>query len=351
MVLLLGGKVQSLIQVSTDMVDLQDRTEFWREVTRPIFDSRSYENSPTKNLEGAYGTKLIGTLLTGYAEFCPQRFVRDWKTISRSGLEDYYMLQLFIGGTAVSDRDGLSLSVADGDVYLFDMGRTISICCSKAATCSLLLPRERIEKACGGSKLHGLLFKAGQPQTKLLADVVADIVKLPAVNDEAFAWAAEEAVISLLALALRWNVLDMGAQDAVPTPILRARVLCFIDEHLTNPGLDINMIMKEFRVSRAHLFRMFDDEGGVMRAIRERRVEAAYKHLMTRPKVSAEGLAHLTGFTGAAQLLRVFRNRYGLTLNDFKQERLNSFVKNRELSVIPDYLAHYSNSKNSLPYY
>jgi hypothetical protein len=62
-------------------------------------------------------------------------------------------------------------------------------------------------------------------------------------------------------------------------------------------------------------------------------------------------LAHLTGFTGAAQLLRVFRNRYGLTLNDFKQERLNSFVKNRELSVIPDYLAHYSNSKNSLPYY
>lgn len=340
--------MQSLIQVSTDMVDLQDRTEFWREVTRPIFDSRPYENFPSNDLEGAYGTKLIGTLLTGYAEFCPQRFLRDWRTISRSGLEDYYMLQFFIGGTAVFDCDGLSLSVADGDVYLFDMGKKISIGCSKAATCSLLLPRDRIEKACKGNKLHGLVFKAGQPQTKLLSDVIADIVKLPSADDEAFAWAAEEAVISLLALALRWNVLDVGSQDAVPIPILRVRVLRFIDEHLTNPALDINVIMKEFRVSRAHLFRMFDGEGGIMRAIRERRVQAAYNHLMAKPKLSAECLAQLSGFTGGAQLLRMFRNRYGLTVNEFKQERLKTFVKNRELADIHSYLNYQYNKNNKL---
>lgn len=341
-----GDTVEDILQVSTDMVEPDDRTEYWREVTSPLFEALPCESGLYPRLEGSYGTKMIGSLMGGYSKFGQQRFVRNWKTISRSGLEDFYLLQLLIGGVATVDCEGRALSIASGDVYLLDLGHTFSSQCSAGATYSLLLHRSCLEKIICGKKLHGVLFKAGQPQTQLLADIITGIINLPSGENGPAALAIEEAVISLLALALQYNSTCPFTGEPALIPVLRSRVVDFVDAHLNEHSLDIKMIMSRFRVSRAHLYRMFDVEGGIARMIRERRLSAAYQALIKEPGVTASQLADRLGFTGAEQFQRGFRDRFGMTLADVKKERARLIVKTGRLSDMYEYLADYNLLRN-----
>lgn len=332
--------MQGVLQVSTDLVEPAQRTDYWRDVTRPLFDCLPSDSERHRMLEGAYGTQLVGSVITGYARFQPQRFIRDWRIISRSGLEDYYMLQMFAGSSAAIDCAGLKLSVSKGDVYIFDLGRIFSSDFSAGSTYSMLLRRDRVEKAMGGRKLHGTFFKTGLPQTRLLADVITGIANLTPVTTETSTLDTEGAVISLLALALHYSA--PVENNPALVPILRMRVLDFIDRNLGEPSLDISMLLSRFKVSRAHLYRMFEAEGGIMRVIREKRLHAAFQQMMRRPAPDTLQLVENWGFAGSDQFQRSFRHYFGMTPNDVRHERAKLIVEEGRVSDIQDYLAGFS---------
>lgn len=332
--------MQGVLQVSTDLVEPSQRTDYWRDVTRPLFDSSPCDSGLYPMLEGAFGLKMIGAMMSGYARFKPQRFMRDWRIISRSGLEDFYLLQMFAGASAMIDFAGTRLSVSRGDVYLFDFGRVFSSNYSGGSTYSLLLQRHRVEKAMNGRKLHGTLLKAGLPQTQLLADVITGIANLTPVTTDTSSLGVEEAVISLLALALHYSALK--EDDPSLVPVLRMRVLDFIDKNLAEPCLDIQMLLSRFKVSRAHLYRMFETEGGVMRVIREKRLHAAYQQLLRNPATPLPHLVEHWGFTDSDQFQRSFRHYFDMTPNEVRHERTKLIVEDGRVRDIQNYLAGFT---------
>lgn len=332
--------MQGVLQVSTDLVDPAQRTDYWRDVTRPLFDSLPCDSGLYPMLEGSYGTQMIGSVMTGYARFKPQRFIRDWRIISRSGLEDFYLLQMFAGASAMIDCAGTKLSVSGGDVYLFDFGRIFSSHYSAGSTYSLLLRRDRVEKVMNGRNLHGTLLKAGLPQTRLLSDIITGLASLTPAATDTHALNVEDAVISLLVLAL--HCATPAESDQVSAPILRMRVLDFIDHNLNDPSLDIPLLLSRFKVSRAHLYRMFETEGGIMRVIRERRLQAAYQQMMQRPVIAISQLAEHWGFAGSDQFQRSFRHYFGMTPNEVRHERAKLIVEEGRVSDIQDYLAGFA---------
>ncbi|OKO84991.1 helix-turn-helix domain-containing protein [Bradyrhizobium sp. AS23.2] len=314
--------MQDKLFLSTDLIEPSHRNDYWREVTRPFFDTQPLDDRRELLLEGSVSSRFIGALSLCRATFNAQRYCRDQLIIRRSGLHNLYVVQLRLSGETMGDCDGRAISIEPGDVTIFDLGLMWSSSASSGSTLSVVLPREQIDKAAGGRRLHGAVLKAVSPATRLLADFIRGLYHLPANIGNADALAIEEASIALLAATLGRHAIDEVPDDRMLSQILRRRVLDFIEANLAERELGPALLMRRFRVSRAHLYRMFAADGGVVTLIRDRRLDAAYQELR-RPRGAVRSIteiAHDLGFSSSSHFLGAFRARFGITPSEARSE-------------------------------
>lgn len=308
--------------LSTDMVEPRLRTEAWREITRPFFQTTHHPGFSAPWLEGSLVSHAVGTLLIGPTTFNHQRYLRDRCLLLQSGL-DHYFVQLFVAGSLEGDCEGLEIRADPGDICVFDLGRTFESNVQPGSTISAILPREQLNRATQGRRLHGMVLKAGMPVTRLLADFIISLSQVSSELPQQDALAIEDAAISLLAAGLVWQETPAETvENPAIAHVLRRRVLEFIDVNLAQPELGPGMLMRRFNVSRTHLYRMFADDGGVAKIIREKRLDAAYRELI-RPGPSLRSITEIAygwGFSGSTQFLRAFRVRFGMTPTDARQD-------------------------------
>ncbi|WP_158407932.1 helix-turn-helix domain-containing protein [Dyella japonica] len=94
---------------------------------------------------------------------------------------------------------------------------------------------------------------------------------------------------------------------------LHRRIRAYIDANLGDDSLGIASLIRAFGVSRSTLCRLFGDEGGVSRYIRQRRLGYAHKHLMDDPGCSITWLLYELGFASERQFQRAFHATYGIS--------------------------------------
>lgn len=326
--------------LTTDLVEPQLRTDAWREITRPLFET----TPPVKQtpLEGSLRSMSVGEILIGPTTFNAQQYRRDRRTILRSGL-DSYLLQLFVEGALVGDCDGQGVLARPGDISVFDLARTFSSDVTPGATISLILPRARIEKAAGGRSLHGVVLAFENPVTRLLADGIAGLSNAAPDLEGTDALAMEDAVLDLLAAGISQRDLVSEAGAPPLTSILRQRALEFIDANLFEPELGAARLMARFRVSRAHLYRMFTADGGVAKVVRDRRLDAAYQELIGRragPQRSLTEIAYGLGFSSSAQFARAFRARFSITPSEARHEAAFGFSDPQQTDLQAHFAAY-----------
>lgn len=99
---------------------------------------------------------------------------------------------------------------------------------------------------------------------------------------------------------------------------MRARALAYIDRHLADPELGPDLLVRRFRVSRAHLYRVFSDLGGIAQVIKARRLDAAYAFLVDprRPARPVSQIAADFGFRTTARFRHAFIARFGVAPED-----------------------------------
>lgn len=93
----------------------------------------------------------------------------------------------------------------------------------------------------------------------------------------------------------------------------------FVRGHLDDPGLGVDLLMNEFGVSRASLYRLFEECGGVAFFIRRCRLERAYGLLSTAggDRTGVVGsVADQLCFYDAAHFTRSFKARFGICPRD-----------------------------------
>jgi AraC-like DNA-binding protein len=132
------------------------------------------------------------------------------------------------------------------------------------------------------------------------------------------------------------TVLDLvavlaGGRDAVRATAHRAAALCYIEEHLTDPGLDAGQIAAAAGLSERQLSRVFAADGtSVPRHILSRRLQLAYAVLAARPPGRAPAgragpgetvadVAVRCGFTSVAYFSHTFRSHFGLRAGDLRR--------------------------------
>jgi len=133
--------------------------------------------------------------------------------------------------------------------------------------------------------------------------------------------AAQDALVTLLSAGLSNAEPIQDEPKSLLGQALRARALAYIDHHLSDPALGPDLLMQRFRVSRAHLYRIFSDLGGVTHTIKTRRLDAAYARIVdarnsTRPVNQA---AADVGFRDLRRFRKAFMLRFGVTPEDARE--------------------------------
>ena len=308
--------------VATDLVEEGLRNDFWREVTRPFYETTPVIGGESPRLIGTIRSWQVAGFQFGSVTFNAQRYTRDRRIITSSGL-DQYLIAVVTAGDMSGDFAGTGVRARSGDICVLDLMQVLQSEVSSGGMFSVLIPRRILAKATGHANLHGLILKAHLPMTKLLTAYLDGMRDLGGqlLDDEVAA--IQDALVTLLAAAVRGEQPD-GAGDLPPlSAALRQRAMDFIDININNPDLSPDLVLQRFRVSRAHLYRAFAEDGGISSVIRGRRLDAAFLEL-ARNDVTARSVTEIAfslGFTNTTHFLRRFRTRFGLTPSEVRRER------------------------------
>lgn len=313
------------------------RNTFWRAVTTPISDVHPIE--PDDELQGSLLVHPLGRLTIALATFNRQRYTRN-ETIIASGGLDHYLLHLVLAGGTEADFRQTTLSARSGDIYLIDLTRPYTIRAEAGERITVVIPREPIDLATGGRLIHGLLLPSDEPLTRMLKSVVVNLHENAGRISKADTAAAEAAAIDFIAAIIGSRARSLSPADAVPARTLRQHILGFIDAHLTDSRLGTALLMHHFRISRAHLYRVFAADGGVATMIRDRRLDFAHRQLMSGGSRSGTvtGLAYDLGFT-SSRFSRAFRARFGVPPSTIVSEGASENLAEREVVSLYSHFA------------
>jgi AraC-like DNA-binding protein len=305
------------LRFSTDAFPEEHRCEAWAEIFLT-------EIPPSAHARRSFSATLEGYRLDQVAmasiSSSPCSETRDRRQIARDDV-DHYLIHLHTaGGYEVRLEDGREITAGTGDVCVLDSGKPFKLESSTATVLiSVVLPRNILNEHLGGSpNLHGVILPANSARGIILAAHLRTLnAMLPSLTvDEAGALARGTAALAAACLAP--NAGNREEATPVLTSVLKSRAMQYIEAHLESADLTPERICQALKISRAHLYRAFQEQGGVARYILRCRLERAYATLrnpaMSRRTISS--VAFECGFSSVTHFSRAFRAAFGISPSD-----------------------------------
>lgn len=294
---------------TTDALPERDRFEAWR----ALFSAHDLDADP-RGFAGRIETILVGSMALRVMNAAPQAPARSRAQIRRDG-QDSFVLHLSRHPFHVETDRGV-VAVPAGAISLNDLSQPYRRSrVPETDSLILALPRSSIAAVLPDEDaLHGLILHGGAG--RLLADHIRSL----AAHSEAIATTdaahIAQATLHMIAACARPS-LEGTARAAAPLDAARLRAAKrLMRANLTTP-LRIDSVARELGLSRSHLYRLFEPEGGVARYLARQRlaaIRAALEDPLERRSIGEIGDAY--GFGSSGLLSRAFRQAYGLSPRD-----------------------------------
>jgi AraC-like DNA-binding protein len=303
---------------STTDLPPAERHEAWSHRDWPSL-APAYRTVPLEPFDTQTASIRLGEVSVHYARITGQRWTRDHKMM-RSFDSDALTAVITLAGTARGVTGETSFRTGPGSVHFSDLSLTSDHESTGSRTLLVGVPRKLAEQNGFDVRgLHGNILNSGP------AALIAPF--LLGLRRAAPSLAAEDGprlgktVLDLLSVAAA-----AAGRDARPEPAGRhkAAVLAarrVIEDSLGSPSLNVASLCRRLAISRSTLHRLFEAEGGVQAYIRERRLEAA-RIALANPDNGEHvyTIAERLGFSDAAHLSRLFRQRFDQSPRDFRAE-------------------------------
>ena len=104
---------------------------------------------------------------------------------------------------------------------------------------------------------------------------------------------------------------------------LMERVRRAVSKHLRSPSLGPAKLCREVAMSRSHLYRLLEGEGGVARYIQRRRLSESFHPVRDAANdLSIGSIAEALCFADASSFSRAFRREFGMSPSDVRAASL-----------------------------
>lgn len=293
--------------------------EAWRELVSPVFATDTDHELDRFDID--FHAAHLGPLILASTASVGQRFDRDTATVARSGV-DHLIVQAYVGGRTMVRRGAAEVEVAAGDVWLFDLSRTLATeTTPRFHNVSLTVPRSLLEPLVTDvDGLHGLKLGGETPLGGLLSQHLLGLAQRTPDMTQREATSIVDATVRLVAGCVGPALEAREPVGEAMASALLARLRKTIDAHLADPELGPEFLMRRHGLSRARLYRLFEPIGGVADYIRRRRLRRALLDLAS-PSQRDEKVAAIGqrwGFLNEATFSRAFKARFGASPSEVR---------------------------------
>lgn len=301
------------VYLSNKALPENDRTDFWREAVSPLYDALEVPSEGAAHIDADIRSHLLGERLIVGSEFGRHRNVRNQEWLRRRSI-DYYYIQLFVSGGSRGVFGGREDVVSAGDIHITSvMTEVDAVCSNSTATISLMLAKEEFEYICGKSQVEDRIIRAHTAMGKLIGSLFGSAYREAggfSFNDGV---ACGDALLNLLAATVKH---DHDNIHSAPSEQLRNQVLDFIIQNINNPKLDVNHILERFALSRSHLYRLLEQDGGAASLIRKQRLQLARNDLIRykdNQQLRVKEIAFKYGFSNTGQFVKSFQQEFSIS--------------------------------------
>lgn len=222
-------------------------------------------------------------------------------------------------GRASMETDGLPVECDTGVITLLDYSRpfksilTACECHVTANQCySFFVPHTAIDYRPSDAN-HSPVYEATSAMGRLIGQEMDNLINQ-------LEGGATEANPSDIQRFLGCVEVGMSPRDASQSAreqtrnSLKLAIMKFIEARLSSTTLSVTLILQNFGVSRASLYRMFDAEGGVRNYIRRRRLYGAVCTIAENPlkRGQIHAASERWGFTSDTSFNRMVRREFGV---------------------------------------
>lgn len=308
--------VHSVIE-TTSHVEPTRAFEFWRSTALARFGDVDLQH-PRESFSAKRLTVAQPDWILTHTVSSPIGLNFRTRHIDRNA-RDMVVIGLGIDGIGYQQQGERGTQLGGGDVSLLSRARPFVVGTRSAyEEIRLAVPRETIEArigpveafagGCVGAPSASAEFKAFM--RKLAASV--------AWMTQSEAQVAIDSALHLLGCLARDTAerSDTEVSLAMAVSLARAHIV----RRIHDPNLDPHEIHVALGISRAQLYRAFSQTGGIAAAIRDTRLDLAYRRL-TSPrddKRKIATIAYACGFTDIPTFNRAFRRRFDLSPRDVR---------------------------------
>jgi AraC-like DNA-binding protein len=247
--------------------------------------------------------------------FEAQRFRRDPAWMARNDDVDHLALQMYLRGSNRVVNGAHEFTQKPGNVFAVNLAYEVYAESDDSEVLTLIMPRSvaaaalpRLLDAAGG------VFTQDSASAQVFCDHMLSLRQNLASATTTEIGAIMQGTFGLLeSLANHGDLMSSAAQQAT------LHTICaFIDRHLRDPELGVERLCRQFRCSRATLYRLFKPLGGVREHIQRRRLMACFRAIATQGHRRIFDIALDYGFISPSHFSNLFRDYFGMTPRDVR---------------------------------
>lgn len=241
-----------------------------------------YEVYPANENIALYGkieSRLLGQTLIGRSQFKEHRCVRNTKLVDTSGITQI-LLQILVSGTFVGKCGGEDIHANIGDIVIMDYTSPFDFAVTDGVTISFAFDRQMISRIIDPRSLNGAVIGGKTAMGIVLTNLILAALSIAENKVECDKHSLETDLLEFIANQLKNNT----KIKTMPAEIYKQGIIDYIDRNIKNPDLSPSHLIDRFNMSRSHIYRMFDEDGGVNNVIWDRRLKAVQSEVLRQPK-------------------------------------------------------------------
>ncbi len=301
----------------------------WRRTMVGVFDVAA-DPKEIGLFDGSVAAWATNQILLSEIKASPTRLIRSLETIVRSRL-DHFAITLLLSGSAAGLAETTEVDAEWGDIFFIDLSRPVALQLSvrsgTTTAVTLWIPRTRMLSSISDEHaLHGFGVKGTTPAGALIGASLRSLAEQADRMSVQEVDAIANGVIELTASAIT-PILANATTSGAPTPLASfVTVRRFIDRNLKSRDLSPQTIARDFGLSRASLYRLFEPVGGIAGYIRKQRLKQAFQEI-TAADLSNQRIGQIAyrfGFKNVSAFSRLFRDTYGVSPREARAAKVKS---------------------------
>ncbi len=280
----------------------------WKAAANLFFDTDIRDPETFSSSVKAY---LLDKIVVTVTEFKAQSFNRTQRHI-KLGTCEHMVLELYLRGEGRGCLGNEIITMCPQRVNLLDYSYPLSTKVSDASLISFVIPQELIQPSCPVS-FWDTTLPTGRILSSFIRELWGVLPKMKQQEGEDLA----TALLGLLNGLMRPSNQRTNYEQACVESASLAAIQSYMEENLHLPILNGRYLCNVFNISRATLYRLFKDLGGVENYLKNQRLNRAFYKLARgspgQSKTPIYTIAVECGFTDPAYFSRVFKQMFGYT--------------------------------------